>query len=474
MIIEQNTNYAYKLKYMENPTFDKVRDLAIRFMRELPKQLQDELYEALNRGVDILDSEPQMVTYLYAFGPMHQAKLNYAFKHLPEEFLAQPEINIIDYGCGQALGTMCYADFSRENGYSQKVKTITLIEPSDICLKRAGLHASVFFPEAEIKTVHKELDKLTDDDVVCNNETPTLHILSNILDILDFELEEFARMIKAQIKGYNKFVCVGPFFNTTKDERIDDFVSLLDGVVDYWETFDKYELDPEKAWTAQILCFSKNSIGTVYEYDGVCVYDCDHDEYGCSIYTAATEKEVKNGFVDRFGVVYSKDGNKLLVCNSFELEVYSIKIGTMFICDNAFTSYNDELNGSIERSLKQITIPNSVTVIGESAFYGCKSLQNVVIPNSVTCIKALAFCKCTSIQEITIPNSITCIDYGVFDFCSSLRQITLPNSIKMIMFGAAFRGCASLEKIRIPIGSTQRFKKMLWSENYIWDKLVEE
>lgn len=70
MLIEQSTNYAYKLKYMDNPTFDKVRDLAIRFMRELPKQLQDELYGALNRGVDILDSEPQMVTYLYSFGPI--------------------------------------------------------------------------------------------------------------------------------------------------------------------------------------------------------------------------------------------------------------------------------------------------------------------------------------------------------------------------------------------------------------------
>ncbi|MBO7541165.1 MAG: hypothetical protein J6T33_05835, partial [Bacteroidales bacterium] len=70
---EQNTNYAYKLKYLENPTFDKVRDLAVQFMYELPQQLQTELYEALNRGVDILDSEPQMVTYLYSFGKMHQA-----------------------------------------------------------------------------------------------------------------------------------------------------------------------------------------------------------------------------------------------------------------------------------------------------------------------------------------------------------------------------------------------------------------
>lgn len=257
MIIEQNTNYAYKLKYMENPTFDKVRDLAIKFMRELPKQLQDELYEALNRGVDILDSEPQMVTYLYAFGPMHQAKLNYAFKHLPEEFLEQPEINIIDYGCGQALGTMCYADFLRENGYSQKVKTITLIEPSEMCLKRAALHASVFFPDAEIKTVNKSFDELVENDICCDEDFLTLHILSNVLDILDFDLETFADLIEGQINGYNQFVCVGPYFNySDKDDRMDDFCSLLNGDSYYDESFDKYEFDEDKAWTAQILCFS--------------------------------------------------------------------------------------------------------------------------------------------------------------------------------------------------------------------------
>ena len=129
MMIEQNTNYAYKLKYMGNPSFDKVRDLSTKFYRELPQALQDELYEALNHGIDILDSEPQMTAYLYAFGKMHQAKLEYAFSKLPKEFLEIPEINIIDYGCGQALGTMCYADFLREKGFSQKVKTITLIDP---------------------------------------------------------------------------------------------------------------------------------------------------------------------------------------------------------------------------------------------------------------------------------------------------------------------------------------------------------
>jgi len=39
MMIEQNTNYAYKLKYMEDLTFDKVRDLSTKFYRELPQAI---------------------------------------------------------------------------------------------------------------------------------------------------------------------------------------------------------------------------------------------------------------------------------------------------------------------------------------------------------------------------------------------------------------------------------------------------
>ena len=255
MMIEQNTNYAYKLKYMDNPTFDKVRDLATKFYRELPKELQDELYEALNHGVDILDSEPQMTAYLFAFGQMHQAKLEYAFGKLPYEFLEQPKINIIDYGCGQALGTMCYADYLRENGYSQKVTTITLIEPSEICLKRAALHISMFFPNAEIKAVNKQFDDLTKDDIACVEETPTLHILSNILDILSFDLKNLSNLIDKCIKGYNRFVCVSPITgNNNRDIRTIKFPVLLNADSSMPEILDKYQLRQDKTWT----CLTNN------------------------------------------------------------------------------------------------------------------------------------------------------------------------------------------------------------------------
>jgi hypothetical protein len=68
-------------------------------------------------------------------------------------------------------------------------------------------------------------------------------------------------------------------------------------------------------------------------------------------------------------------------------------------------------------------IPNSVTKIGERAFWGCKSLKSVVIPNSVTKIGEWAFDNCTSLKSIFIPKTVTKIGYGAFSGCKSLNNI---------------------------------------------------
>lgn len=256
MIIEETTTYAYKLKYIENVSFNRIRAFAQSFVNELPQELVDDIYEQLNHGLDLLQNEPQMLVYLHSYGKMHEAKLRYAFDQLPEDFREQPKVNIIDYGCGQAFGTMCYADFLRENGIKQNIGTITLIEPSEICLKRAALHTQVFFPEAEIHTVCKFFDDLDATDLNCDESTPTLHIFSNVLDILDFDLERLASLISKQIKCYNQFVCVGPYFHDIqKDRRINDFSQFVNGNITFSKFFGKGELTPGKNWTAQIVCF---------------------------------------------------------------------------------------------------------------------------------------------------------------------------------------------------------------------------
>ena len=72
--------------------------------------------------------------------------------------------------------------------------------------------------------------------------------------------------------------------------------------------------------------------------------------------------------------------------------------------------------------MTSVTIPNSVTSIGSSAFSGCRSLTSITIPNSVTSIGGHAFCACSSLTSITIPNSVKKIYSSAFSGCSKLEN----------------------------------------------------
>ena len=495
---EHNTNYAYKLKYMDTASFDEVRKLSANFCQELPQSLVDELYETLNRGVDLLDSEPQMAAYMYSFGGMHQAKLEFAFGKLPKDFLLQDEVDIVDWGCGQAIATMCYADFLRQNGYRQKVRTITLVEPSELCLNRAALHASVFFPDAEIKVVNKSFDELSDTDVN-SADIPVLHVFSNVLD-LQFDLSKFAALFAGSINGYAQFVCVGPYFGLLdKDSRMKEFAELLKGETSFSKSFEKGEFKND--WTAQVRCFS---VGKLEE----------------QLSTEVTDEDLENGVADEFGVVYSRDGKRLLNCKNSILETYTIKEGTKVVCDRAFWNCEslqsltlpDSLT-SIGRSafgycssLQSVVLPASLKRIGVSVFRGCKSLHTIVIlaslkrigtsafsgctsllsielPASLKCIESSAFCGCTSLQSVVLPTSLKCIGSSAFCCCTSLQSVELPASLKCIesyaffdcnklcsikfldtifrIVKSAFLKCSSLGKIIVPKNSVERFKEML-------------
>ena len=210
--------------------------------------------------------------------------------------------------------------------------------------------------------------------------------------------------------------------------------------------------------------------------------------------TKATDEELREAFVDEWGVKYSKDGRKLLKV-PYELNgTYSIRKGTKIICDEAF---------GLRSSLIEVVIPNSVTSIGDRTFWGCSSLIEVVIPNSIVCINGNpffgwkgkleclspsfvyednilfnkdksriisfrnqkltsyvipnsvtnigkgAFASCSSLAEVVIPNSVTSIGKGAFASCSSLAEVVIPNSVTNIE-DRAFCGCRSLAEVVIP------------------------
>ena len=161
--------------------------------------------------------------------------------------------------------------------------------------------------------------------------------------------------------------------------------------------------------------------------------------------TKATDEELKEAFVDEWGVKYSKDGRKLLKAPQKLDGTYSIRKGTKIICDEAFRWR--KIIGC--RSLKSLVIPDSVTNIGDYAFSGCWSLSSVVIPDSVTSIGDYAFWNCRSLTDIVIPDSVTSIGESAFKNCISLKSFEIPSSVNGIGFGA-FDGCESLTNIVIP------------------------
>ena len=85
-----------------------------------------------------------------------------------------------------------------------------------------------------------------------------------------------------------------------------------------------------------------------------------------------------------------------------------------------------------------VTIPNSVTSIGSSAFSGCSNLTSVEIPNGVTSIGYYAFYNCSGLTSVEIPNSVTSIGAGTFSGCSGLTYITIPNSVTSIGHSAFY------------------------------------
>ena len=127
---------------------------------------------------------------------------------------------------------------------------------------------------------------------------------------------------------------------------------------------------------------------------------------------------------------------------------------------NAFYDSRNNCNAIIETATntlitgcKNTAILNSVTSIGDDAFWGCSGLTSVTIPNSVTSIGDGAFSYCSGLTSVTIPSSVTSIRDYAFSYCRGLTSVTIPNSVTIIE-DHAFYYCSDLTSVTIPDGVT--------------------
>ena len=203
--------------------------------------------------------------------------------------------------------------------------------------------------------------------------------------------------------------------------------------------------------------------------------------------TKVTDEDLAEGVKDEYGVIYSKDGKRLLKGNK-TLTEYTVRKGTRVICDRAFGAICAFLGCS---SLTSLTLPSSLQSIGGGAFTGCTSLRSVIcnqfykvigqmllssdgtqviaywgensevtIPEGVQSIEDWAFCDCTSLTSLTLPSSLQSIEDYAFTGCTSLTSLTLPSSLQSIE-DYAFYGCNSLTSLYIPAGTEAHFERIL-------------
>ena len=104
---------------------------------------------------------------------------------------------------------------------------------------------------------------------------------------------------------------------------------------------------------------------------------------------------------------------------------------------------------NFNQGIKNISLPDGMTSIGDKAFSGCSALTQVTIPDGVTSIGFDAFDNCYALTQVDIPNSVTSIGDYAFYNCSALAQVILPNSVTNIG-GGAFANCYALTQVDIP------------------------
>ncbi|MGI6224153.1 MAG: leucine-rich repeat domain-containing protein [Prevotella sp.] len=138
--------------------------------------------------------------------------------------------------------------------------------------------------------------------------------------------------------------------------------------------------------------------------------------------TAVEPEELKDCIRDKMGACYSRDGKRLLTFDNEIATHYDIRQGVEVICSFAFAG---------NKSLQSISIPESVTLVGSSAFEQ-SNLHSITLPDSILSIGNSAFCSCHNLTSCSLPTSLRYLGAASFANCSKLHQLVLPQRLLFI------------------------------------------
>jgi len=256
-------NYKDKIASLAPPSFDDIRRIALSEISHYSDTEHTHLWKELKHGTALIKTHEQLCAYLRSFGIMHKAKLVDSIKQLPNELINQP-FEVIDWGCGQAIGTVNLFDILNEEGKGSNIKKVTLIEPSQAALERGKLHVSAYLKnQNELVTISKFFEAIEPSQITSGSGLPVLHIFSNILDIPQIDLKDLATKIDKSVVVDNYIVSVGPL-NAT-NHRIDAFYNYFQVPVIYDKEDSSFSIgnNKTKTYKAKIYKLEFNAEGNL-------------------------------------------------------------------------------------------------------------------------------------------------------------------------------------------------------------------
>ena len=170
----------------------------------------------------------------------------------------------------------------------------------------------------------------------------------------------------------------------------------------------------------------------------------------CAVGSSAAKalSKAQNDFwVEDFQLRYAFDSDgsaASLTLKKYAGDAASVTIpdGVTIVGDSAFNE---------NTSLTAVVLPDSVVTIGANAFQSCTGLTKAELSSKLEKIANYAFDYCKALKEIQIPETVTEIDIGAFQYCAGLTELTLPEGLQTIG-ESAFVGCSGLTRLAIPDG----------------------
>ena len=244
-----------------------------------------------------------------------------------------------------------------------------------------------------------------------------------------------------EVRFGRKVQTVGPraFYRCRNLTRI----TIADDTIDTWGEVDIFEDDP--IITVYVPATVRQIPSEVLNIPSLMRFVCEMTEENCT-----------KGFYSVDGILYYRDAGhgirEIVKCPSSKpLYSYKIPDGITTICPDCFKTFGQR------QTLEEVELPESLTAIDYSAFFGNKMLKRVVIPDGVKKIGQAAFYGCSSLEEAVFGRGLASIGICAFRLCEALRDPVIPENVSVIG-DEAFGMCGQIHCVTF-LGGAPRVKE---------------